>query len=245
MKWRLDRPACSMLNRASRITAHAENRNTRIQSHPSWLQHGEVHQQRGCEPECDAVDERVEFLAEARRAVRRARNPPVQPVGHARDDDVQGRARVVAARRGDDREDAEEQACQRESVGQREHCAARPWPLFHHRPNSASTVEPANDALARPHLDRRPDRGEHVDARSEANQAEPCALRRLVALAAVRHDASRDEPGDLPHEQASSAALDPDGHLFVLEARLVARGGDELARIVVHVPDRSVLSGSG
>ena len=29
-------PACSTLNRARRITAQAENRNTRIQSQPEW-----------------------------------------------------------------------------------------------------------------------------------------------------------------------------------------------------------------
>ena len=65
----------------------------------------------------------------------------------------------------------------------------------------------------------------------------PCSTR--IALA-VGHDPSRDQPGDLPNENAALPRFDPDRHLLVLEARFLGGGVEELALVVLHVPHDAV-----
>ncbi len=141
------RPACSTLKRARRITAHVVNMKQKIQSHPAWLKHGEVDDHRGREAERDRVDQRVEFLAEPAPAVGGARHAPVERVGDAAEDDVRDGAREVAARGGDDREDAEEQIGEREAVGQQDDArVARGARATRHAPSelARAAVVPAN-----------------------------------------------------------------------------------------------------
>ena len=81
-------PACSMLNRASRMTAQAENRKTESQSQLCLVEHGEVHDQPGREPEGDRVHERVELLAELGSGIRRAGHLPVEGIARAAEQHV-------------------------------------------------------------------------------------------------------------------------------------------------------------
>src|SRR5204862_249499 len=88
---------------------------------------------------------------------------------------------------------------------------------------------------SRTNLDDRIAGHEHVDARSEPDEPEARALRCLLAILAVIDDAPRDQSRDLPHENWSARGCDSNGHLLVLEARLVAMSAHELAGIVVQI----------
>ena len=111
---------------------------------PRLIEDGEVDDHRGREAERDRVDQGVELLAEATPAVGGASDAPVEGIGHTPEDDVRHRPREVAARRGDDREDAEEQVRQREPVREEDDRAARLRTAHRHRPPSrAMSVVPA------------------------------------------------------------------------------------------------------
>src|SRR5688500_14133184 len=83
-------------------------------------------------------------------------------------------------------------------------------------------------------------RKEDVHARAKADDAHPLTLDDALAFATVVHDAPRDEAGDLPNEDATAARLDTDGHLLILEARLLRRSMEELSAVVVNVAHRAV-----
>src|SRR5205823_9389172 len=74
----------------------------------------------------------------------------------------------------------------------------------------------------------------HVDARAEPDEPHALALRHALALATVRDDATRDQSGDLSHQDAVRAGLDADRRLLVLAARCLGARVQELAGDVTH-----------
>ena len=68
-------------------------------------------------------------------------------------------------------------------------------------PNSAITVSPATPALSRPTTICAPAGQIDVDARAEADEAEPVAGGQMRALVGEADDAARDQAGDLHHAE--------------------------------------------
>src|SRR2546430_3945115 len=95
------------------------------------------------------------------------------------------------------------------------------------------------DALAHghPHGRARRHREEQVHARPEPDHPQPLALLRAVSRFPVGHDATRDEPGDLPHQHRPPSRAQPDRGLLVVEARLVGRRLQELPAVVADPLD--------
>src|SRR5688500_15785217 len=93
-------------------------------------------------------------------------------------------------------------------------------------------------ALAKQHLAARPGGQEHVDPASEADQADPLASSDPVAFLDERHDAARDQPGDLGESDPDSIlALNQEMLPFVVVASLVEVRVEELARHIGDTPD--------
>ena len=114
------------------------------------IEHGEVHDQPGREPERDRVDERVELLAELRAGVGRARHLAVERIARPAEQHVHACLDELLPRGGDDREDAEEEVAERESAREQDHGAPHVGTPelaaggFHRPPSSAIGVEPAS-----------------------------------------------------------------------------------------------------
>ena len=81
-------------------------------------------------------------------------------------------------------------------------------------------------AIAEPHLDDRTrrEREEDVGARTESDEAEPCALGDAVTKMGVGHDAPRDQTGDLAYQDGPARSADADRCLLVIETRLFSAG---------------------
>src|SRR5262249_51903434 len=99
-------------------------------------------------------------------------------------------------------------------------------------------AEIGNDGLARDRRlalgNERPDTFGQVavDARAKADEADPLTGADDIALAYERHDAARDEAGDLHHADTRAAAGDDQRITLVVLARLVEVGVDEFSRRV-------------
>src|SRR4030088_210779 len=86
-----------------------------------------------------------------------------------------------------------------------------------------------------------------IDSRAEANDSHSVTLSHAVSELAVCDDATGDQPRNLPNEHTMDRAhsrrsirvgrngLDADRHLLVLEARLLGRGVEEFALVIVDV----------
>src|SRR5215472_16273938 len=68
-------------------------------------------------------------------------------------------------------------------------------------------------------------RKEEVDARAEADQADPLAADELVPDARIEDDPAREGPGDLLEGDASGGRDQCDAVLLVFRGRLVREGG--------------------
>ena len=96
----------------------------------------------------------------------------------------------------------------------------------------------ADGALADRHQGAVPGRQIEVDARAEADQAEPLADAHAVALADEGDDAPRDQAGDLhDRDLAAVGGGDDEAAPLVLLARLVEGGVEEAARHVDRADD--------
>src|SRR5687768_98015 len=119
------------------------------------VQHGEVHDHRRRESEGDRIDERVQLRAESRSRSGCSRYPAVECVAYSAEHDIQTSCIELSARRGDDREDAEEKTGERESIREDDDRAisrtvevaaelpSAPIGCKHQSGISASTVTPA------------------------------------------------------------------------------------------------------
>src|SRR5262249_40605007 len=87
--------------------------------------------------------------------------------------------------------------------------------------------------------DQRPhSRGEiDVDTRAHRDEAAALAAADDAALAHARHDAARDEPGNLHHTDARAAAGNDQRIALIVLAGLVEVGIDEFSRRVDHALD--------
>src|SRR5262249_7412638 len=75
----------------------------------------------------------------------------------------------------------------------------------------------------------------NIDARAEADHADPLAGADFLAFAHERYDAARDQAGDLHHADAPARARNDQTVALVVLARLVEVGVEELAGLV-HDP---------
>src|SRR5205807_8718409 len=78
-----------------------------------------------------------------------------------------------------------------------------------------------------------------VHARAKADDPHAITLIHLLTDFAVRHDAPRDQPGDLTDQDSVAFRLDAHRRLLVLETGFVRRSVDELPLVVVNVLHRA------
>ena len=207
--------------------------------------------------EVDEIGKQIEFRAEARGALERPGDPPVEPVEHRRAGDGAHRPFDRALHRQADRGQAEAQREQRHDVRQQEAQRHRPEaalcdasappasgrgvcePSFT-RLSSAGTAAaarrardlgdhrfPRDGARIESDDDLRVRRKIDVDARAEADEADALAGAHLHALAGEADDAASDQTRDLHDAEPSGRRVDDDAVAFVVFARLVEIGAEE------------------
>ena len=111
-------------------------------------------------------------------------------------------------------------------------------------PNSAITVSPATAVWPTATRGVASSGRKHIDARSEADQAEALANADIAALLGPADDSPCHEPGDLHGSNSAVRTVDDDAVALVLMARLVEFGIQKFTRPMLDLGDPAAHRGA-